>query len=87
MNFMCNVGDTVWRAETDYTGEVELGGYIFVAQNDECVICSPDPYGYDDTISQYLIEESAGDMGVSVYVFPIDEVYLTREEAEANPAE
>jgi hypothetical protein len=78
-------GDTIWCLERDECeDETEVSGFIFVAQNEECVIVSSDPVGYDGSISEYLIEESAENMGTDVYAFPIDNAFQTKEAAEAE---
>lgn len=76
-------GDTVWCIERDEEEDAEVTGFIYVAHNDECVIASPRPYGYEGTISEHLIEESAEDYGCEVMVFPLSDVFPAREDADA----
>lgn len=81
----CKVGDIIWVIERDEDDEEsdDVEGYKFIAANDECVIVAVEPFGLDGSISEYLIAEETSDFGVDVHAFPIDDIYLTRAEAEA----
>ena len=78
-------GDTVWCIERyGDEDESEVSGYIFVAENEECAIVSPDPIGYYGTISQYLIEETAREDLTDLRAFPLAYVFSDQEDAEAE---
>ena len=82
-NHCFEVGSTVWILRK-YEDGWDIEGYIFVAENDECVILSPNPVGYDNSISQYLIEESEENDSTDLYVFPKRYAYAEREDAKAK---
>lgn len=76
-------GDTVWILRRNEGGEpYEADGFVFVAANQECVICAYDPNGYDGTISQYLIERSKKKLGMNVFVFPLIDACASKDEAK-----
>lgn len=76
-------GDVMWFIRTDWNSNLEVAGAVFVAENSECAILVPNPFGYPGPISRYLISDCRRNRGTEVYVLPINEVYATRDEAVA----
>lgn len=82
----CKVGDTVWIIERDECEEpIEISGYMFFAFVGRAVIVSAfinDSKTLDETV-EYHIEETSRNYDTDLSVFPQNDCYLTREEAEA----
>lgn len=79
------VGDTVYIIERDETGEAEeYTGFMFLAQTANAVIVTPfiDDYDTEETI-EYLISETVTSMDVSLSVFPLEDCYMSQEDAKA----
>lgn len=78
-------GDLIYCIERDPDDEtgIEVSGYIFVAANEECIIVSADPVGYEGTISQYLLEETRNEQIVDAVVLPPVDCYKSQREAHA----
>ena len=74
-------GDVMWIIRPDWKNDLEIVGAVFVAENSECAILAPNPFGYAGSISRYLISDSRRNRGTEVYALPINEVYATRDEA------
>ncbi len=79
-------GDTVWIIERDkYEEPIEISGYMFFAFVGRAVIVSSYINDYEtlDETVEYHIEETLNNYDTDLAVFPKNDCYLTREEAEA----
>ncbi len=79
-------GETVWAVELDADLVPEdVTGFLFLAQVQGYVIAAAEPYGYDDLADEleYFAEETREGMSEELMVFPAQDCYATREEAEA----
>lgn len=77
-------GATVWVIVRDEDGAaVEVTGYIFLAQVEAVVICTPKVYGCEelDEILCYQIQTTAIDGEASLRVFPKEDCYAKKEDA------
>ena len=81
-----NPGESVWIVERDEDGNAcERSGYMFLAEVADAVIVTSyinDLESLEDTIA-YHIEQTAEDYDTHLSVFPVDDCYADREEAEA----
>lgn len=75
----CKMGDTVWVCDPDD----DVSGYIFLGSNEDYAFLGSGINGSFnvDDICQYGFEQFKG-YEKGVYVVPLDEVHLTKEEAE-----
>ncbi len=82
----CKVGDTVWIVERDGYGDAcDVSGFLFMGICNNAVIVTVARYNHNNGIDHILqkhIEETAEDYGTYLSVFPIDDMYLTCEEAK-----
>ena len=80
----CKVGDTVWCVDVD---EDDYSGMIFMGMcGDYVIVCSTYAHledAFDAQIAEMALE-SKENYGVEVYIYHKDDVFLTREEAEAK---
>ncbi len=79
-------GTQVWVLARDECGNPdEIEGYMFLASAGQSVIVSPYIDDIDDLcgVIEYHISETAENYDTDLSVFPEEDCYLTREEAEA----
>lgn len=79
-------GSQVWIMERDECGDpYDISGYMFFASIGNAVIVSPYLSGIKDLEEtlDYYIEITAEEYSSDLAVFPNEDCYLTREEAEA----
>lgn len=79
-------GSQVWIMERDECGDpYDISGYMFFASIGNAVIVSPYLSGIKDLEEtlDYYIEITAEEYSSDLAVFPSEDCYLTREEAEA----
>ena len=79
-------GESVWVVERDDCGNVDdFGGYMCLGSACNFAIASAFVYGCDglEEILQYYAKETANDFDVDLHVFPIEDCYKTKEEAES----
>ena len=79
-------GSQVWIMERDECGDpYDISGYMFFASIGNAVIVSPYLSGIKDLEEtlDYYIEIAAKEYSSDLAVFPNEDCYLTREEAEA----
>lgn len=78
----CKVGDTVWCVEED-----DYSGMVFMSMCGNYVIASSQyahlKGAFDVQIKEMALE-SKENYGVETYIFHKDDVFLTKEEAEAK---
>lgn len=79
-------GDTIWIIERDeYEEPIEISWYMFFAFVGRAAIVSSfinDSETLDETV-EYHIDETMNNFDTDLSVFPKNDCYLTREEAEA----
>ena len=78
-------GKQIWIIERDECGEpCEISGYMFLAFAGHAVIVTPYINSLEDldSILDYHIEETAENYDTDLAVFPVEDCYMTREEAE-----
>jgi hypothetical protein len=79
-------GDNIWIVERDeYKEPIDISGYMFLAFSGRAVIVSAfinDFETLDETV-EYHIEETSRYYETDLAVFPKNDCYLTRKEAEA----
>ena len=84
----CKVGDTVWIVERDGYGDAcDVSGFLFMGICNNAVIVTVARYNHNNGIDHILqkhIEETAEDYGTYLSVFPIDDMFLTYEEAKKH---
>ena len=76
-------GDTVYCIDD----EEECIGFLFMAVCNGYVIVCPEYSGLENDFGgqlQEMCDESMGENGVDVYIFPEDRVFLTAEGAEGR---
>ena len=82
----CKVGDTVWIVERDDCGNAcQVSGFRFMGLCNNAVIATVVMCNHNDDfdyIIQRHIEETAEEYETDLSVFPVDDMYLTRAEAE-----
>lgn len=82
----CKAGNEVWVVERDECGDAhDIAGYLFIAVAGHAVILSPiigDLETIEETLD-YHIAETAENYDTNLAVFPLNDCYTTREEAEA----
>ena len=77
------IGQEIWVVERECGEAVDISGVLFLATSKGCVICTSWINDYDfDEIIEYHIEETSEESGTELYVYPIDDCFETREEAE-----
>ena len=78
--------EDVWVVERDPETDERYGKscYVCLAQVNDYVICSAQPYGiYDfNEMLEYLSDETLENDGETLFVFPVSECYHTREDAD-----
>lgn len=81
----CAPGTEVWAVERDEDGcAVDVSGYMFLAKAGDAVILTAyinDLDNAQDTLA-YHMRETARNYETNLVVFPADDCYTTREEAE-----
>lgn len=78
-------GQVVWAVERNEDGEaVDFYGYVFVTSLRGIALVSPKINGSSeiDVILMDQVESRISSSGGSIEAYPIDDCYLTREEAE-----
>lgn len=76
----CKVGDKVWVINRD---EDDYDGYMFLAQSGNVVIVSPFVNDYDTSETlDYFVRKTLDGMDADLYVFPLEDCYTSKEEAE-----
>lgn len=79
-----NTGDRIWVVERDCGEPIDISCILFLAITDDCVIATAQIHDYDiDGIMQYHIQNTSDNFGTSLLVYPIEDCFLTEEEAEA----
>lgn len=78
-----DIGQEIWIVERD-DGEVfDVSCVLFLAESKGCVIASSWINDYDfDEIINYHIEETAENVDTDLKVYPLDDCFATKEEAE-----
>ena len=81
-----SLGEQVWIIERDDCGDpYEISGYMFLASTGNAVIVTAYINSLEDLEETlgYHIQETAENYETDLAVFPEEDCYLTREEAEA----
>lgn len=77
------MGQEVWIVEREYGEAIDVSCVLFLAKSKGCIIASAWINDYDfDEIINYHIEETADNFDTDLKVYPIDDCFNTREEAE-----
>ena len=80
-------GQTIYVIVRDeYTCPTEVSGYMFLAQNAYVAIVTPfidDMEELEETL-EYLVNETVQNYDCNLSVFPLEDCYVTLEEAEAE---
>ena len=77
------MGQDVWIVERECGEAVDVYCVLFLAKSKGCIIASAWINDYDfDEIINYHIEETADNFDTDLKVYPIDDCFNTREEAE-----
>lgn len=77
-------GEKVWIVERDEDGNaIGVACLLFLAEVADTIIVTPKVYGCKTlkSIMAYHVDETAKDFGVDLAVFPADDCYLSRCEA------
>jgi hypothetical protein len=77
------IGEAVWVVEREYDEAVDVTGFLLIAQTESYAVVSSyiNDYDFDETI-EYHIAETSDNQGTELCVYPINDCYATREEAE-----
>ena len=79
------IGQEVWVVERDCGVAVEVSCVLFLAKSKGCIIASAFINDYDfDEIIEHHIEETAENYETNLLVYPIDDCFETKEEAEKS---
>ena len=77
------MGQEVWIVERECGEAVDVSCVLFLAKSKGCIIASAWINDYDfDEIINYHIEETADNFDTDLKVYPIDDCFNTRKEAE-----
>ena len=77
------IGQEVWIIEREDGEAVDISSVLFLAESKGCVIASSWINDYDfDEIINYHIEKTAENFDTDLMVYPIDDCFGTRKEAE-----
>lgn len=77
------IGQEVWVVEREDGEVVDVSCVLFLAKSKGCIIASAWINDYDfDEIIDYHIEETADNFDTDLKLYPIDDCFNTREEAE-----
>jgi len=84
VNSPYKIGDIVHCIAYDSNDEEYSAiGYVYVSENEKCIICSSSYYGKNDKqICKTLLEEQQEDGYVEMYIFDKTDVYKSSKEAE-----
>lgn len=79
----CNVGEEIWVIEREDGEAIDVLGCMFLAQSKGCVIATSyiNDYDLDETI-EYHINKTQDNLDTNLMVYPAEDCYMTREEAE-----
>lgn len=77
------IGQEVWVIERECDGTTDVAGFLFLAESKGCIIASSwiNDYDFDETI-EYHIQETSENYDTALHVYPIEDCFDTREEAE-----
>lgn len=79
----CKVGDDVWVIDREDGEAVGVSCVLFLAKSKGCIIATAQINDYDlDKIIEYHINETQDEYDTNLMVYPDDDCFLTREEAE-----
>lgn len=77
------IGQEVWIVEREFGEAVGVSCVLFLAKSKGCIIASAWINDYDfDEIINYHIEKTADNFDTDLKVYPIEDCFATREEAE-----
>jgi hypothetical protein len=76
-------GQEIWVVEREFGEAFEVSGVMFLATSVGCVIATAfiDDYDLEETIT-YHINETSDNIDTDLKVYPIEDCYYTKEEAE-----
>lgn len=77
------IGQEIWVVDRDCGEAVDVSGVMFLAKSLGCVIASAfiNDYCLVETI-EYHINETSDNIDTDLKVYPIEDCYATKEEAE-----
>lgn len=79
------IGQEVWIVEREFEEAVGVSCVLFLAKSKGCIIASAWINDYDfDEIINYHIEKTADNFDTDLKVYPIEDCFATREEAEGR---
>lgn len=84
---MFKPGDEVWvvEREPDEGNPVEVSGYMFLAQSNDYAICCASVVHIGDDVDEtleYHVQETRENIGTELFVFPIDDCYSCKNNAD-----
>lgn len=85
----CKVGEEIWFVDRNESGEpIDITGAVFLAQSKGCIIATSYINDYDLTETiEYHINRTQDNYDTNLLVYPIEDCYVTKEEAEQALAE
>ena len=81
----CKVGDEIWVIDREDGEAVDISCIQFLAKSKGCVIGTAwiNDYDLDETL-EFHISETQNNVDTDLKVYPNEDCFLTREEAEAK---
>lgn len=79
----CKVGEEIWVIEREDGEAIDVLACMFLAQSKGCVIATSyiNDYDLDETI-EYHINKTQYNLDTDLMVYPAEDCYMSREEAE-----
>ena len=80
----CEIGEEIWFVDRNESGEpIDITGAVFLAQSKGCIIATSYINDYDLTETiEYHINRTQDNYDTNLLVYPIEDCYVTKEEAE-----
>ena len=79
----CKVGDEIWVIDREDGEAVDISCIQFLAKSKGCIIGTAWIYDYDlDETLEFHINETQNNVDTDLKVYPDEDCFLTREEAE-----
>ena len=79
----CNVGDEIWVIDREDGEAVDISCVQFLAKSKGCIIATSwiNDYNLDETL-EFHINETQNNFDTDLKVYPDEDCFLTKEEAE-----
>lgn len=80
---LCKVGEEIWVIDRENGEVVDISCVMFLAKSKGCIIATAwiNDYDLDETLA-FHIDETQNNFDTDLKVYPDEDCFLTREEAE-----